>query len=59
LHNVLGQNVFTSLKTLEEIDSYWEELNNFAKKLKNLNLNKNVFFADLCYPSLEMPIKAT
>lgn len=59
LHNVISSNVFNELTTIEQIDNYWDELNQYAINLQKINKNKNVFFEDLCFPALEMPIKAT
>lgn len=59
LHNVVGHNIFSSLKSQEEIDAYWIELNTLNNYFCKLNDNKKVIFTPICSPAIEQPIQAT
>lgn len=57
-HNVVGKNIFTSLNTQEEIDKYWEELNNYGIEMNKYIINQRIDFSTLCMPALENPVQA-
>lgn len=59
LHNVIGKNIFTTLKNQEEINQYWDELNSLNNYFFRLNDNKKVIFVPICSPAIEQPIKAS
>ena len=56
LHNVISRNVFNDLKTQEEIDEYWDELNGYAEYFNSIIKNKNVTFTKICPPGIEFPV---